>query len=99
MLCDIMVNDTDISALDRYVKVNELMLAVTQKNCTDFKYLKSVKDLQQTTWNSSAASGERQCKFIIFHDKKYFFFFVDKTFTKTHSLRQYGALYFHFIYF
>lgn len=61
-LCDIMVNDTDATAFERYGKVNELMLTATERNCTDFRYLKSVKDMQQTTWDSSAASGERQCK-------------------------------------
>ncbi len=64
-LCDIMVNDTDSTAFERYGRVNELMLTATDRNCTDFRYLKSVKDMQQTTWDSSAASGERQCKFKI----------------------------------
>lgn len=70
-LCDIMVlNDSsETTAFQRYGKVNDLMLAATERNCTDFKYLKSVKDMQQTTWDSSAADGERQCKTsILFHN-------------------------------
>ncbi|ODM93114.1 putative serine protease K12H4.7 [Orchesella cincta] len=61
-LCDIMVsNDTEETAFEKFAKVNDLMLNVFERNCTDFKYLKSVKDMQETKWDSSAASGERQC--------------------------------------
>ncbi|CAL8110230.1 unnamed protein product [Orchesella dallaii] len=60
-LCDIMVsNDSESTAFERFGKVNDLMLNVFERNCTDFKYQKSVKDMQQTKWDSDAASGERQ---------------------------------------
>jgi hypothetical protein len=60
-LCDIMVTpDPETTAFQRFGKVNDLMLSVSDRNCTDIKYAKSVKDMQQTNWDSSAAAGERQ---------------------------------------
>lgn len=61
-LCDIMVsNDSETTEFERFGKVNEVMMGATEKNCTDFKYIKSVKDMQQTKWDGPTADGERQC--------------------------------------
>jgi len=60
-LCDIMTNDTDGSTpFERYARVNDLMLSVFDKNCTDFKYSKTVTEMQEEDWHSATASGERQ---------------------------------------
>lgn len=62
-LCDIMTSEEKKSAVDKYAEVNALMLKTLEENCTDYKYSKSVKDMQQESWNSSAASGGRQWTF------------------------------------
>jgi len=60
-LCNIMTaNMSDSSAFERYARVNDLMLQTFEKNCTDFKYSKTVKDMQQEKWEDPSASGERQ---------------------------------------
>jgi len=62
-LCNIMTSDAKKPAIDKYAEVNDLMLNALEENCTDYKYSKSVKDMQQEIWNSSAASGGRQWTF------------------------------------
>jgi len=60
-LCDIMTSKDDESTpMQKYAKVNDLMLNVSDQNCTDFKYSKLVKNMQQKNWDSTVASGERQ---------------------------------------
>jgi len=61
-LCDIMTegSEDDLSPMERYAKVNELMLKAFDKNCTDFKYSTMVEEMKQVEWNSSVATGARQ---------------------------------------
>lgn len=60
-LCNIMTtNLEEKTAFERYADVNDLMLSVFDKNCTDFKYSKTVDDMQKEKWDSPSASGERQ---------------------------------------
>jgi len=58
-LCDIMTSN-DGTAFEKYAQVNDLMLGVFEKNCTDFKYSKTVEDMRNESWESPVASGERQ---------------------------------------
>jgi len=61
-LCDIMTKDdpSEPSPMERYARVNDLMLQTFDKNCTDIEYRKMIKEMTQTSWGSSVASGERQ---------------------------------------
>ncbi|CAG2119239.1 unnamed protein product [Medioppia subpectinata] len=61
VICDVMTNTSmGAKALDRYMKVNDIILEAYNQKCVDFKYEKFVKQLQNTDWKSSAAAGGRQ---------------------------------------
>ena len=59
-LCSIMDKKDNSSALERYAKVNSLMLDTYQQKCQDFTYKDMVADLQKISWNSSAAEGGKE---------------------------------------
>jgi len=63
-LCNIMTTkETNLTPLERYAQVNALLLNATKQNCSDIKYSKMIKNLQDPSWNSSVAGGERQWLF------------------------------------
>ncbi|XP_029634017.1 putative serine protease K12H4.7 [Octopus sinensis] len=59
-LCNIMTNKNYGPPIDRYARVNQLMLKTQEEECLDFSYKEMIKDLRETSWNSSAAEGGRQ---------------------------------------
>ncbi|XP_046852436.1 putative serine protease K12H4.7 [Xenia sp. Carnegie-2017] len=59
VLCSIMSN-TSTDELSRYAKVNTLMLDTYKEGCLEIKYDDMIEELRQTSWDSSAAFGERQ---------------------------------------
>ncbi|XP_060082693.1 putative serine protease K12H4.7 [Ylistrum balloti] len=59
-LCEVM-NDASVGdPLNRYAKVNEMILTAYSEKCLDYKYRAMIEDLQKTSWNSSAGEGGRQ---------------------------------------
>ncbi|XP_060847283.1 putative serine protease K12H4.7 [Rhopalosiphum padi] len=59
-LCDIMVNKTIITALDRYADVNNKLLSINNLTCTEYVYKKMIDSYLNTSWNSDSAAGGRQ---------------------------------------
>ncbi len=59
-LCDIMVNASIGEEIDRYAAVNSLLLKTYGEPCLDISYDTMIKDLRETSWNSSASEGGRQ---------------------------------------
>ena len=52
-----MVKDTSLSPIERYAKINQMLLNTYKQKCLDFKYDSMIKDLKDTSWNASAAEG------------------------------------------
>lgn len=59
-VCNIMTDDSRGPAIQRYADVNSLMLKTFSKTCLDFTYVKLLKEMRQTGWNSTVAKGDRQ---------------------------------------
>ncbi|XP_060847785.1 putative serine protease K12H4.7 [Rhopalosiphum padi] len=59
-LCDIMVNKSIPTPLDRYAAVNSKLLSVHKAECQDNIYSQLIDFYRNTSWNSSAAGGGRQ---------------------------------------
>lgn len=51
------MDDKGLDDLSKYAKVNSLILDTYGEKCLDVKYSDMIKDLRQTSWNSSAAEG------------------------------------------
>jgi len=58
-LCEIMI-EPNKDPIDRLAKVNDLSLEIEGEECLDHTYHKQVKELQDISWESSAAQGGRQ---------------------------------------
>lgn len=52
-----MTDESNGSPIERYAKVNALMLSTYSQKCLDNSYNKMIKGLQATAWNSSASEG------------------------------------------
>lgn len=52
-----MTDESNGSPVERYAKVNSLMLSTYSQKCLDNSYNKMIKGLQATAWNSSASEG------------------------------------------
>jgi len=59
-LCDMMLDENLGSSLARLKEVNSLSLKIAGEKCLDYTYKSQLEDLQQVSWNSSAAEGGRQ---------------------------------------
>ncbi|XP_022286435.2 putative serine protease K12H4.7 [Crassostrea virginica] len=59
-LCGIMNDESSGSPIDRYAKVNDLMMSTYSQKCLDNSYNKMVGELKSTAWNASASEGGRQ---------------------------------------
>lgn len=59
-ICGIMTDESNGSPIERYAKVNSLMLSTYSQKCLDNSYNKMIKGLQATAWNASASEGGRQ---------------------------------------
>ncbi|XP_025423599.1 putative serine protease K12H4.7 [Sipha flava] len=59
-LCDIMVDNSITSSLDRYALVNNKLLSVNNLSCTEHTYSSVINSYSNTSWNSEAAAGGRQ---------------------------------------
>ena len=52
------MSDTTVgSPVQRYAKVNSLILDTYGTKCLDFDYKAMIKDLSETSWESSAGEG------------------------------------------
>ncbi|XP_071085611.1 putative serine protease K12H4.7 [Haliotis cracherodii] len=58
-LCGLMT-DSSITPIERYAKVNNLLMTTYEQKCVDFVYSKMIDGLKMTDWNSSASEGGRQ---------------------------------------
>lgn len=52
-----MTDESNGSPIERYAKVNSLMLSTYSQKCLDNSYNKMIKGLQATAWNASASEG------------------------------------------
>ncbi|XP_052862481.1 putative serine protease F56F10.1 [Anopheles cruzii] len=59
-VCDVMANTTIGAPVSRLAEVNRLLLAQGNQSCLDYVYEKSVRQMQNTSWESDVASGARQ---------------------------------------
>lgn len=59
-VCGIMTDESSGSPIERYAKVNSLMLATYSQKCLDNSYNKMIKGLQATAWNASASEGGKR---------------------------------------
>ena len=59
-LCDIMTSEKIGNERERYAAVNDLILKTYSQKCVDFRYKNMIKELQATSWESSASEGGRQ---------------------------------------
>ena len=57
VICRIMTDKSQGSEVERYARVNQLILATYSQKCQDFKYANIISELTQTDWNSSASEG------------------------------------------
>uniref|UniRef100_A0A8W8IVI8 Serine protease K12H4.7 n=1 Tax=Magallana gigas TaxID=29159 RepID=A0A8W8IVI8_MAGGI len=57
-ICGIMTDESNGSPVERYAKVNSLMLSTYSQKCLDNSYNKMIKGLQATAWNASASEGD-----------------------------------------
>ena len=60
-LCGIMNDESSGSPIDRYAKVNDLMMSTYSQKCLDNSYNKMVGELKSTAWNASASEGGKTC--------------------------------------
>ena len=68
-LCDIMNNNDIGDPLERYAKVNSLILQTYGAHCLDSSYNNLIASLRNTSWSSSASEGGKhhiQCCFCVF---------------------------------
>lgn len=55
-----MTNNEMGDPLTRYAALNMLILDTYSQKCLDISYNKSIEELKETSWNSSASVGGRQ---------------------------------------
>jgi len=58
-LCDIMAK-TEKSAVDRLAEINDLLLESADQKCMDYDYNTFIRQMRETSFNSSAGAGGRQ---------------------------------------
>ncbi|XP_061194515.1 putative serine protease F56F10.1 [Saccostrea echinata] len=59
-ICGIMTDESTGSPVERYAKVNDLMLSTYSQKCLDNSFNSMIKELQNVSWNASASEGGRQ---------------------------------------
>ncbi|OWA53356.1 putative serine protease K12H4.7 [Hypsibius exemplaris] len=59
-LCDIMTHDSTDTALQRYARVNSLLLSATSQECLNFTYESFLEPLANTEWTDETSAGGRQ---------------------------------------
>ena len=52
-----MTDFTEGSPIERYAKVNSLILETYNQTCLDYKYKKMIDDMKKTSWEDDAAEG------------------------------------------
>lgn len=57
IVCDIMVNQSIGTPIDRYAQVNSLLLDAYDQKCLDINYKQMIKNMKEISWNSSVANG------------------------------------------
>ncbi|XP_058832266.1 putative serine protease F56F10.1 [Topomyia yanbarensis] len=62
-VCDIMTNQSIGTPVARLATVNELVMKQDGAKCLDYVYDKTVKQMQNTSWDSEVSSGARQWTF------------------------------------
>lgn len=56
-ICGIMMDEKSGSPIERYARVNDLMLSTYSQKCLDNSYDKMITELQNVAWNASASEG------------------------------------------
>lgn len=59
-VCNLMVNKTIGTPVDRLAAVNQLLLKESKEECLDYKYDKMANEMKNISWDSSVAEGNRQ---------------------------------------
>ena len=59
-----MTNTSITDPLDRLVEVNSYQLASYQASCLDISYESLIDYFKETSWDSDAASGEKEKYYI-----------------------------------
>lgn len=59
-VCDVMVNKSIGAPVSRLAAVNAMVMEQNKQDCLDFVYEKTIKQMQNTSWDSDVASGARQ---------------------------------------
>ncbi|XP_049538730.1 putative serine protease F56F10.1 [Anopheles darlingi] len=62
-VCDVMMNTTIGAPVSRLAEVNRMLLEQGNQSCLDYVYDKSVRQMQNISWDSEVASGARQWTF------------------------------------
>ena len=60
MLCATMTDSLQKEVIQRYGKVNNMILTAYGQKCLDFRYDNMIKELRQEGWSSSAGEGGEQ---------------------------------------
>ncbi|KFB44463.1 AGAP005914-PA-like protein [Anopheles sinensis] len=59
-VCDVMANQTIGAPVTRLAEVNRMLLKQGNQSCLDYVYDKTVRQMQNVSWDSDVASGARQ---------------------------------------
>ncbi|XP_063920560.1 putative serine protease K12H4.7 isoform X2 [Zophobas morio] len=59
-VCEILVNQTIGSHVNRLGKVNDLLLITRDEKCMDYQYEKMIDSLRNVSWDSEEDEGDRQ---------------------------------------
>nr|XP_029732384.1 putative serine protease K12H4.7 [Aedes albopictus] len=59
-VCDVMMNQTIGVPVARLAVVNEMVMNQDKVKCLDYVYDKTIKQMQNTSWDSDVANGARQ---------------------------------------
>lgn len=59
-VCSIMVNTSIGASVSRLAAVNDLLLNISNAKCLDYKYDKMIKEMKNSSLNSSVSTGARQ---------------------------------------
>lgn len=56
-VCDVMMNKSIGAPVSRLAAVNDMVMKQNKQECLDFKYDKTIKQMQNTSWDSDVANG------------------------------------------
>lgn len=63
-ICDIFVNESIGTPVDRYAQVSNVLLSASGEKCFNYRYIKMIDELRNVTWTNEAAEGGTLVKVI-----------------------------------